>query len=128
MAQETQYCNLRYILGTVYSGNTEASEISPADGQYGLFGSVLGLFGRFTNCSALDHVADCESLYRLVLGGASRAVGASDRLDVATALLVTSAASNMLAPAPRLDISNHRCMIRIGRTRGTGHHTWTRAS
>lgn len=30
MAQETQYCNLRYILGTVYSGNTDASEISPA--------------------------------------------------------------------------------------------------
>lgn len=29
MAQETQYCSLRYILGTVYSGNTEASEISP---------------------------------------------------------------------------------------------------
>jgi len=28
MAQETQYCNFRYILGTVYSGNTEASEIS----------------------------------------------------------------------------------------------------
>ena len=29
IAQETQYCNLRYILGTVYSGNTDASEISP---------------------------------------------------------------------------------------------------
>jgi hypothetical protein len=29
MAQETQYCSLRYILGTVYSGNTDASEISP---------------------------------------------------------------------------------------------------
>jgi hypothetical protein len=28
MAQETQYCSLRYILGTVYSANTEASEIS----------------------------------------------------------------------------------------------------
>jgi len=31
MAQETQYCNFRYILGTVYSGNTEASEISPIE-------------------------------------------------------------------------------------------------
>ena len=30
MAQETQYCSLRYILGTVYSWKTEASEISPA--------------------------------------------------------------------------------------------------
>jgi hypothetical protein len=33
MAQETQYCSLRYILGTVYSGNTEASEISPVKKQ-----------------------------------------------------------------------------------------------
>ena len=30
MAQETQYWSFRYILGTVYSGKTEASEISPA--------------------------------------------------------------------------------------------------
>lgn len=29
MAQDTQYCSLRYILGTAYSGKTEASEISP---------------------------------------------------------------------------------------------------
>jgi hypothetical protein len=42
------------------------------------------------------HVADRESLYRLVLGSASRAVGASDRLDVTAALLVTSATSNVL--------------------------------
>jgi len=33
MAQETQYCSLRYILGTVYSGNTDASEISPRDSK-----------------------------------------------------------------------------------------------
>jgi len=32
MAQETQYCSFRYILGTVYSEKTEASEMSPADG------------------------------------------------------------------------------------------------
>jgi hypothetical protein len=30
MAHETQYWSFRYILGTVYSGKTEASEISPA--------------------------------------------------------------------------------------------------
>lgn len=30
MAQDTQYWSFRYILGTVYSGKTEASEISPA--------------------------------------------------------------------------------------------------
>lgn len=29
IAQETQYCSFRYILGTVYSWKTEASEISP---------------------------------------------------------------------------------------------------
>jgi hypothetical protein len=37
MAQETQYCNLRYILGTVYSGNTEASEISPVKLNVSIF-------------------------------------------------------------------------------------------
>jgi hypothetical protein len=31
IAQETQYWSLRYILGTVYSGKTEASEISPGE-------------------------------------------------------------------------------------------------
>lgn len=47
--------------------------------------------GRRTDSSGLNHVADGESLDRLVLGGASRAVGAADGLDVAAALLVTSA-------------------------------------
>jgi hypothetical protein len=32
MAQETQYWSFKYILGTVYSGKTEASEISPGHG------------------------------------------------------------------------------------------------
>lgn len=41
-----------------------------------------------TNSSRLNHVADGESLDGLVLGGASRAVGATDGLDVAAALLV----------------------------------------
>ena len=44
-----------------------------------------------TNSGALDHVADGESLDRLVLWGASGAVRASDGLDVATAFLVASA-------------------------------------
>lgn len=50
-------------------------------------------FGRRTDGSRLDHVADGESLDRLVLGSASRAVGAADGLDVAAALLVTAAVS-----------------------------------
>ena len=106
MAQETQYCSLRYILGTVYSGNTEASEISPGRSQ--LCFSLGGAFRRSermaadSTCERISdmfgeilslpyHVADGESLYRLVLGCASRAVGASDRLNVTTPLLVTSA-------------------------------------
>jgi hypothetical protein len=44
-----------------------------------------------TDGGGLDHVADGESLDCLVLGSASRAVGAADGLDVATALLVTTA-------------------------------------
>jgi len=48
-----------------------------------------------TDGGGLDHVADGEPLDGLVLGGAARAVGASDRLDVAAALLVTSAAEQL---------------------------------
>ena len=44
-----------------------------------------------TNSGALDHVADGESLDRLVLWGASGAVGATDGLDMAAAFLVASA-------------------------------------
>ena len=46
---------------------------------------------RRTDGGGLDHVADGESLDCLVLGSASRAVGAADGLDVAAALLVTAA-------------------------------------
>ena len=44
-----------------------------------------------TDGGGLNHVADGESLDRLVLGCASRAVGATDGLDVAATLLVTAA-------------------------------------
>lgn len=49
-----------------------------------------------TNSSRLDHVADGETLDRLILGGAASAVAAADRVDVAAALLV-AAAGKMLA-------------------------------
>ena len=52
---------------------------------------------RRTDSGGLNHVADGESLDGLVLGGASRAVGATDRLDVAPAVLVAAAANQMLA-------------------------------
>ena len=51
---------------------------------------------RRTDGGGLDHVADGESLDRLVLGCASRAVGAADGLDVATTLLVTTVGRALL--------------------------------
>ena len=44
-----------------------------------------------TDGSRLNHVADSESLDRLVLGDAAGAVGAAHGLDVAAAVLVTTA-------------------------------------
>ena len=52
-----------------------------------------GYSDRRTDSGGLNHVADGESLDGLVLGGASRAVGATDRLDVAPAVLVAAAAN-----------------------------------
>jgi hypothetical protein len=49
-----------------------------------------------TDGGRLDHVADGESLYGLVLGCASRAVGASDGLDMTATLLVTSVGRALL--------------------------------
>jgi hypothetical protein len=103
MAQETQYCSLRYILGTVYSANTEASEISPGNHHVSEVEpraadrGVCSKRSRFvalsiirTDRRRLNHVADGEPLDGLVLGGASRAVGAPDGLDVAAACESTS--------------------------------------
>lgn len=56
--------------------------------------SGVGQLWRYisrTDGGRLDHVADGESLDRLVLWRASRAIGAADGLDVAAALLVTTA-------------------------------------
>jgi hypothetical protein len=93
----------------VYSGKTEASEISPVQvvssyppehtGGALLDRSEAGLSER-TDGSRLDHVADGESLDRLVLGCASRAVGAADGLDVAATLLVTAAVVVLVLHVP----------------------------
>lgn len=107
MAHETQYWSFKYILGTVYSGKTEASEISPVQA---LDHSLLNIFmplrrslsaglGKRTDGGRLNHVADGESLDRLVLGSASRAVGAADGLDVAATLLVTAATTMLVLPS-----------------------------
>jgi hypothetical protein len=47
---------------------------------------MLNLRGRRTDGGGLDHVSYGESLDRLVLWCASRAVGAADGLDVTAAL------------------------------------------
>ncbi len=46
---------------------------------------------RRTDCGRFNHVSDGESLYCLIFGRTSRAVGASDRLDMASPFLITSA-------------------------------------
>lgn len=54
--------------------------------------------GSRTDGSRLDHVADGEALDGLVLGGAASAVGAAHGLDVAAAILVTTAKEILLVP------------------------------
>jgi hypothetical protein len=68
MAQETQYCNLRYILGTVYSGNTDASEISPKRRQYDI-SSILGILRAQTNRCRLYHVSNARDRVSRLFGG-----------------------------------------------------------
>lgn len=65
--------------------------------------SRFSVSGKRTDGGGLDHVADGESLDGLVLGRASRAVGAPDRLHVASAVLVTSAVNTI--SSARLSIS-----------------------
>lgn len=58
-----------------------------------------------TNSSTLDHVADCESFYRLILWRTPRAIGAADRLDMTPSLLVATAVADISC---RLEISGFR--------------------
>lgn len=121
IAQETQYCSLRYILGTVYSANTEASEISP-DGEK-MFSSI-GLEGKSacrspgsrirTDSCRLDHVADGEPLDGLILGSASRAVAAPDGVDVAAAYELRKSASvddDEVSQLGTLDAEMHTLLV-----------------
>jgi len=62
--------------------------------QVHLWDAILGEdggIGDITNCGRFDHVTNSESLDCLVFWCASRAVAASDGLDVSTSGLVTSA-------------------------------------
>lgn len=77
-----------------------------------------------TDGGRLDHVADGESLDRLVLGGASRAVGAADGLDVAAALLVTTAGRMLALPLLQAATASRYRVVR----RSRWVRTWMRAS
>jgi hypothetical protein len=118
MAQETQYWSFKYIFGTLYSGKTEASEISPVFDHVRKFGLpckpyvLSNLYSdsisisltiqerrscRRTDSGRLDHVTDGESLDCLIFWRASRTVTASNWVDVTTSGLVTSAATGSSA-------------------------------
>lgn len=57
---------------------------------------INGCITDITDSSGLHHITDGKSLNRLVLGSASRAVGAADGLDMTTALLVATIGSSLL--------------------------------
>jgi hypothetical protein len=78
-----------------------------------------GGIGDVTDSSRLNHVADGESLDSLILGSASRAVAASDGLDVAAALLV-SAAGKLVSTRFKVRKSQCRSIV-------VEHHIATRA-
>ncbi len=65
-----------------------------------------------TDGSGLDHVADGESLDGLILGGASRAVGAADGLRVATTLLLAAAVEKLRVSSGR---SGSQTTVRKGK-------------
>lgn len=52
---------------------------------------------KHTDCCRFDHVADGESFDCLILGRTSRAVRASDRLNVTSSLFVTTAMNKFLS-------------------------------
>ena len=54
-----------------------------------------------SHSGSLDNVPNGESLDGLVLTNASRAVGAADKVNVATALLVTAVTSSLLSLCKR---------------------------
>lgn len=73
MAHETQYCSFRYILGTEYSGKTEASEISPAHRTrqsvfvYGRFRPILIFCGDSRADGLLDvRIAADSTMFLMV--------------------------------------------------------------
>ena len=76
------------------SPQPETYRINPAREIGYLVGDAMR---RHTDCCRFDHVADGESFDCLILGRTSRAVRASDRLNVTSPLLVTTAMNQFLS-------------------------------
>jgi hypothetical protein len=68
-----------------------------------------------SNSGTLDHVADLESLDCLVLWHTAMAIGAAQRIDMATAVLVATAISSFLS------LINASVCIVIKATRSSCH-------
>ena len=66
MAQETQYCNFKYILGTEYSGKTEASEISPEDRAEMLVWEYIGRLPNWMISGYGIRIAADSTMLRIV--------------------------------------------------------------
>ena len=93
MAQETQYAILMYNFGITYSATRGVRSITREDK------GLTRIHARLADIShgrALNHVAHCKALDRLVFGDAPRAVGAAHEADVATSLFVAPAVSSFL--------------------------------
>jgi hypothetical protein len=61
-------------------------EVHLGNGVFWEYGCIRDI----TDCGRLDHVSDGKALYRLVFWGASRAIAASNWVDMAATLLVTT--------------------------------------
>ena len=80
-----------YSLGMTYSADNQ-DEHTTRFWDRRLRTRVDRSLADITDGRALDHVPDRKTLNGLVLADASRAVRATDEVDVAAALLVTTAA------------------------------------
>ena len=82
-----------YSLGMTYSAQKISTNRWEGSAQHTRVDTGLA---DITDSRALNHVPHSETLDGLVLADASRAVGAADEVDVATALLVASVISSLL--------------------------------
>ena len=96
MAQETQYCNFKYILGTAYSGKTDASEISPYDRAGTLVWGYTGLLPNWATKGDGIRIAADSTILRIVNLFIALSFGVHleqlEQFDVATTFLIATAA------------------------------------